>query len=81
MKVTYADSTSTSTAYLDEPALPDGSYVGVNKHTDIPVHVRWDDSTDGWVSVCEREIGEFNWRTETFAVGPPPEGCSCTGVE
>lgn len=44
-----------TTAYLDDDPLPDGSYVGTNKHTDHPLHLRWDDIISAWVPVCHRE--------------------------
>lgn len=45
-----------STAYLNDKPLEDGSYVGTNKHTDLPVHLAWHDTKtgSGWYLVCVR---------------------------
>lgn len=53
MKVHYGD--HNVTAYLDDEPLSDGSYVGENKHSETPVHLRWDGEKDMWVQVCVRE--------------------------
>lgn len=61
MKVSYAykdDVGRFSTAYLDDEPLSDGSYVGTNKHTDLPIHVVWTDDPKikvGWIQVCIRK--------------------------
>jgi hypothetical protein len=67
-----------SVAYLDEPALPDGSYVGINKHTDMPVHLRWDPEAEIWVEVCRREFAyDTPLHLGTFhEVGERPD-CTC----
>ena len=84
MKLTYRDTAGYfSTAYLDEDPLEDGSFVGMNKHTEAPVHVRWDDTQYLWVTVCERNFEPkppFDGTIEE--VGERPE-CSCkeAGVE
>lgn len=76
VKVSYTQNDgNVTTAYLDEEKLTDGSYVGRNKHTEVPVHLR--PIVGGWVTVCEREVGGFDRLTEQFDVGPAPEGCTC----
>lgn len=84
MKVTYmtSDSGHTSTAYLDDKPLSDKTYVGQNKHTSLPVHLRWDVRGECWREVCVREFkwcgryGDDTWNE----VGERP-ACSCVGVE
>lgn len=62
-----------STAYLDTPALPDGSYTGTNKHSDEFVHLRWDDEAEVWRMVCERVYLPYN----AYVEAPPgPEDLS-----
>lgn len=74
----YADGYM-STAYLDTQ-LEDGSWTGVNKHTDEYVHVRWDESEGKWVTVCERVYLPYNAYIdappgkEDLSKRPP---CSC----
>lgn len=82
MKVTYyLDESHHTTAYLEDEVLSDGSYVGVNKHTESPVHLKWDDGTQRWVEVCVREELGYDIRLDRSLVGPPPEGCSCLARE
>lgn len=72
MKVSYAykdDVDRVSTAYLDDVPLSDGSYVGTNKHTDMPVHVTWVDSPKikvGWIEVCHRHFDYVGPLLESF---------------
>lgn len=66
----------TSTAYLEDVPLEDGSYVGVNKHSDMPVHLRWDDEQEVWVEVCHREWRAINVYTDEWEeIDPQP--CVC----
>lgn len=83
MKVTYehGDKRYRTTAYLNDEALPDGSYVGTNKHTDLPVHLRWSDERDVWIEVCHREFSLVDIYNERYEeVGERPE-CSCVEVQ
>lgn len=84
IKVTYRSSPSGShntTAYLDDDRpLSDGSLVGTNKHSDGPVHLKWDDDLLEWVHVCYRACLGFNPITELFSYAEAPMGCSCEGV-
>ena len=76
MKVSYVyNNGGTSQAYLEEEPLSDGSYVGINKHTDIPVHLR--PIENGWVTVCEREATPINVYLDEWDLDPKPEGCTC----
>lgn len=76
MKVSYVMlSGHRSQAYLEEEPLSDGSYVGINKHSDLPVHLR--PVTDGWVTVCERDATPINVYTDEWEIDPKPEGCTC----
>lgn len=63
MKVAYTitGSDRVTTAYLVDPLLSDGSYVGTNKHTGLPVHLRWTNTKkgSGWVEVCTRK---WDWK-------------------
>lgn len=78
MKVTYlAVDGNQSKAYLNQLPLPDGSYTGVNKHTDEPIHVKWSNGPDEWVAVCAREALPFNPYTEDSKYGPPDPNCIC----
>jgi hypothetical protein len=79
MKVAYiANDGHQRTAYLDTPALADGSYVGTNKHTDEFVHVKWSNKEKAWLTVCERVYGPYNPYTdespEIIEQRPP---CTC----
>lgn len=78
MKVTYLTSDDTmSVAYLDESPLSDGSFVGENKHTDLPVHLRWEDKPKMWVEVCQRNFTYEPPLYDTFVeVGERPD-CIC----
>ena len=77
MKVAYVKKDGyQSQAYLNEEPLDDGTYTGVNKHTDTPVHLRpWN---HGWVTVCERE-STFNIYKDDFDTEPADPNCSCAG--
>lgn len=87
MKVTYYDredgryTEHTTKAYLDETPLPDGSYVGTNKHTEIFVHVRWDPTAgeDGaWLEVCERVYGPYDMYSDSFPeIVDQRPACTC----
>jgi hypothetical protein len=66
-----------SVAYLDNSPLSDGSYVGINKHTDMPVHLRWSDEQQTWIEVCCRTFEYEGPLLETFTeVGNRPD-CIC----
>lgn len=79
IQVTYQlASGHTSKAYLDEPALPDGSYVGTNKHTDLPVHLRYDEPANTWREVCTRHFNCDPYTGTITEVGERPP-CSCVG--
>lgn len=86
MKVGYRDQVDgyESKAYLDDDPLPDGSYVGVNKHTDEHVHVRWDTGAQQWLTVCRRVYLPYN----SYIDAPPgPEDiekrppCTCWSAD
>lgn len=67
-----------SKAYLKDPPLPDGSRVGTNKHTDMPVHLMWSGEHNTWIEVCERTF-EYDQPVQlgTFhEVGDRPD-CIC----
>ena len=81
MKVNYrvGDENSRSTAYLDDEPVEDGSYVGLNKHTNLPVHLRWDREAELWREVCEREWEFEGQATDRWReVGERP-ACTCVG--
>lgn len=72
MKVRYG--TLQTAAYLTQQ-LDDGTHVGTDKHTDLPVHLRW--TGDKWVEVCRRTFAVDDLYNETWReVGPRPT-CSC----
>ena len=81
MKVTYICDAEgrTSKAYLSEVPLEDGSYVGVNKHTELPVHLTWNDDYEAWVEVCRREFIFADYLCETYEEVLPRPDCSCVG--
>jgi hypothetical protein len=64
-------------AYLDEPALPDGSYVGDNKYSGTPVHLRWDDVSEEWIEVCVREFTMPDAYSGMWIEALPRVPCSC----
>ena len=78
MKVTYLSSGDVlSVAYLDDEPLRDGSFMGADKHTDMPVHLRWDEMSRSWVEVCQRSFQLVPPLYETFVeVGERPD-CMC----
>lgn len=53
MKVRYWDVGRETTAYLDDDPLPDGSYIGVNKYTDLPVRLTWNADAEQWIQVSD----------------------------
>jgi hypothetical protein len=64
MKVTYRPLGSpaeyTTQAYVDDEEI-DGIHHGTNKHTYVPVALRWDDDQDAWLEVlrtCPAAPGE-----------------------
>lgn len=51
IKVTYnTRSGGTSQAYVDEQTL-----FGVNKHSDVPVQLKWDDELDTYIQIDDWE--------------------------
>ena len=75
LKVHYLiDGGYSSTAYLDDRPLRDGSHVGTNKHSDLPVHLRW--NGDDWVQVCQRTFTLVNVYNEEYAEHDRPS-CIC----
>lgn len=80
MKVSYTFDHHESTAYLEDTRLPDGSFVGINKHTDMPVHLIWSDAENTWVPVCNRTFEFVPPLYETFLETEPRPDCTCVGV-
>lgn len=75
MKVTYEiEGGWESTAYLNRK-LSDGSWVGTNKHTDQPVHVKVIDGR--WQLVCLRHFELDPPLYETFHESFPRPECIC----
>ena len=74
VKVRYRN----STAYLEDEPLSDGSYVGGDKHTDLPVHLNWDDSRGIWVEVCVRRFTLVDIYNEQYEEALPRPECICS---
>lgn len=51
IKITYIHGGYSSTAYVSENPDENGLHVGVNKHTDEPVKVRWSINGEKWEQV------------------------------
>lgn len=80
MKVTYARSGGegyTSKAYLEDEPLADGSHVGTDKYTELPVHLRWNDAAGTWVQVCVRIFTLLDVYNERWEEQQPRPPCSC----